>query len=113
MELIVLYISVIVLAVWVLISEIVIWRAFKRRDDDIAASDEELQRCERRLEDLRIRVRRIVGVLNTNERALARHLYFGECHMNASEVARRMGRSESRIRSLIGEEKEDGRKEKT
>lgn len=46
MELIILYISVIVLAVWVLISEIVIWRAFKRRDDDIAASDEELQRCE-------------------------------------------------------------------
>lgn len=68
MELIVLYISVIVLAVWVLISEIVIWRAFKRRDDDIAASDDELQRCERRLEDLRIRVRRIVGVLKKKEK---------------------------------------------
>lgn len=68
MELIVLYISVIVLAVWVLISEIVIWRAFKRRDDDMAASDEELQRCERRVEDLRIRVRRIVGVLKKKEK---------------------------------------------
>lgn len=68
MELMILYISVIVLAVWVLISEIVIWRAFKRRDDDIAASDEELQRCERRLEDLRIRVRRIVGVLKKKEK---------------------------------------------
>lgn len=68
MELIVLYISVIVLAVWLLISEIVIWRAFKRRDDDIAASDEELQRCERRVEDLRIRVRRIVGVLKKKEK---------------------------------------------
>ena len=37
------------------------------------------------------------------ERSLANYLYFNECGESASEVARRMGKSESTIRSLLND----------
>lgn len=63
MDLLVLYGAVVALALWHLISEVIIWRAFKRRDEDLAAVDDEVIRTERRVEGLHKKMRIIVGAL--------------------------------------------------
>jgi len=54
---------------------------------------------------MRARYSNATNAVKSYERALAHHLYFDECNQNASEVGRRMGKSESTIRSLLNEER--------
>lgn len=52
---------------------------------------------------MRARYSNATNAVKAYERAMAHHLYYDECHENASEVGRRMGKSESTIRSYLDE----------
>lgn len=56
---------------------------------------------------LRARYSNTTNDIKAYERSLANHLYYDECNENASEVARRLGKSESTIRSYLDAERTD------
>lgn len=68
MDMIIIYICIVALAVWLLISEIVIWKSLKTKQQDIMAIDEELVGFDRELKEISGRVRHVVGILKKKER---------------------------------------------